>query len=136
MALTDAQKDAAIVEAVLPVRITLAGTVTKGDAIGYASGWKRALATVGTAIQARLVALDDGVSGDVITAAPGAVVGGNRLSGMTAGNPIYLAEGSDNGKYTETAPSTTGDVNVVIGRSIDATSAWLAPGLRGPDTVA
>lgn len=135
MAFADAQSDATILQAVLPAEVTLAGTVTKGDLIGYSSGWKRALATVGSVVQARLVALEDGVSGDVITAAAGAVVGGNRFSGATAGNALYAAEGSDNGKVTETAPSTTNDATTIIGRSLDATTLLLVPGLRGLDTL-
>ena len=51
------------------VRITLAEDVKAGDVLGYSSGWKRVLATVGTAIQGRLIAGEDGVNtqlGDVL----------------------------------------------------------------------
>ncbi len=136
MAFADAQKDCTILQGIAPLEITLAGTVTKGDILGYSSGWVRALATVGTAIQGRLVAGESGVSGDVITAYALAVVGGSRYSGATAGNAIYVAEGTDNGKVTETAPATTGDVNNIIGRALSATVLVLAPALRGNDSVA
>src|SRR4030042_1441615 len=87
------------------VRITLAEPCPAGDILGYSSGWKRALATAGTAIQGRLVAGEDGASGDVITAYRRAVVGG--YSGGTAGNAIYVAEGTDYGKVTATKATTT-----------------------------
>ena len=99
--------------------VTLAGTVTRGDVLGYDSGWKRALATVGTAIQGRLIALADGVSGDVIPVSPCPVVSG--YSGATPGGYVYVAEGTDNGKVTQTAPSTSGDCNTIIGIALSAT---------------
>lgn len=130
MPFADAQKDATVLQGIAPVQITLAGTVKTGDAIGYSSGWKRALATVGTAIQGQLVAGEDGVSGDVITAYYVAVVGGSRFSGGTAGSSVYVAEGTDNGKWTETAPSTTNDVNTIVGVDLDGTTLLLFPSAR------
>lgn len=129
MAFADAQIGGRIVQGVCPVKITLAGTVVAGDVIGYSSGWKRALATVGGVIQGRLVAGEDGVSGEVITAYASAVVDG-RYSGATAGNPIYVAEGTDNGKVTETAPSTQNDAITIVGRALDATTLLLFPDTR------
>lgn len=130
MALTDAQSNATILQAIMPMEITLAGTVTKGDLIGYSAGWKRALATVGTAIHARLVALEDGVSADVITAAPAAVIGGGRFTAATPGGRAYLEEGTGFGKYTETAPSTVGDIPYPIGLILDATTIVVSPGFH------
>ncbi len=115
------------------VRITLAEAVVAGDVLGYSSGWKRALATVGTAIQGRLVAGEDGASGEVITAYRRAVVSG--YSGGTPGNPVYVAEGTDNGKITETAPSTSNDVNTIIGYVTSTTVAALEPGSRADSTA-
>jgi len=115
------------------VRITLAEDVKAGDVLGYSSGWKRALATVGTAIQGRLVAGEDGASGDVITAYRRAVVSG--YSGGTAGNPVYVAEGTDNGEVTETKPDTSGDCDTVVGYVVSATVAALEPGSRADSTV-
>lgn len=135
MALTDAQKDAKIIYADGIHEITLAGTVVQGDAVGYDSGWKRALATAGTAIQMRCVALQDGVSGDVIKAAFGsAIIGGSRFSGTTVGGAVYVAEGSDNGQYTETEPSTTNDCNTVVGMAIAADTLLLKPN-SNPDST-
>ena len=115
------------------VRITLAEACKAGDILGYSSGWKRALATVGTAIQGRLVAGEDGASGDVITAYRRAVVG--AYSGGTAGNAVYVAEGTDYGEITETKPTTSGDCDAIIGYVISATVAALEPGSRSDSTV-
>ena len=99
--------------------VTLAAACVRGDVLGYSSGWKLALATVGTAIQGRLVALQDGAIGDVIPVSPNPVVSG--YTGATAGNYVYVAEGSDNGEITETAPSDTGDCNTIIGIALSTT---------------
>ena len=99
--------------------VTLAEACVRGDVLGYSSGWKLALATVGTAIQGRLVALADGAIGDVIPVSPNPVVSG--YTGATAGNYVYVAEGSDNGEITETAPSDTGDCNTIIGIALSTT---------------
>lgn len=109
-------------------RITLAGTVIAGDALGFSTGWKRALATVGTAIDTELVALEDGISGDVIEAAACAELGG--FSSATPGNPLYQAEGTKNGEYTETEPTDTNDVNTIIGRILSATTILVKPSVR------
>ena len=134
MAFADAQVGGRVLEGSMPLKITLAGAVVAGDLIGYATGWKRALATTGTAIQARLVAGEDGAIGDVISAYREAVVDG-RYSGATAGNPVYGAEGTDNGKATETAPSTGGDCNTIIGIALDATTVLFFP-LNRTESVA
>jgi hypothetical protein len=109
------------------VKITLSGTVVTGDILGYSSGWKRALATTGTAIQGLLIAMENGVSGDEISACRGCVLEGARLSGGTAGAVLYVAEGSDNGKYTETKPTTAGDCDTAVGFMLTATAASLHP---------
>jgi len=115
-------------------KLTLAGTVIAGDLIGYNSGWVRALATAGTAIQARFVALQGGVSGDVIEVAPAAVVGG--FTGGTVGGAVYLEEGAGvGGGYTETAPSTTNDVNSIIGYILSATEIYVNPTMRADSTA-
>ncbi len=115
------------------VRITLAEGCKAGDILGYSSGWKKALATVGTAIQGRLVAGEDGASGNVITAYRRAVVG--DYSGGTAGNAAYVAEGTDYGKITETKPTTSGDCDTIVGYVVSATVVALEPGSRADSTV-
>jgi len=136
MAFADAQAGAQVFHGESPASIVLAGTVEKGDALGYSGGWKRALATVGTAIQQRCTAGEDGVSGQTITAYFGlCIVGGDRFSGGTAGSSVYVAEGTSNGMYTETAPTTTGDCNKIVGIVYDATTLHLYP-FRNNDSVA
>jgi hypothetical protein len=123
MAFADPGQDRVIVDSGVgpyPPTVTLAGTVKRGDVLGYSSGWKRALATVTGVIQGRLIALADGVSGDVIPVSPRAVVSG--YTGATAGNPIYVAEGTSNGQVTETIPATTNDATTVVGIALSATT--------------
>ena len=115
------------------VKITLAEACKAGDILGYSSGWKRALATTGTAIQGRLVAGEDGAGGDVITAYRRAVVSG--YSGGTTGGAAYVAEGTDNGQITETKPTTSGDCDTIIGYLVSAAVAALEPGSRADSTA-
>jgi hypothetical protein len=133
MAFADAQAGGVIKEFSGKVEITLAGTVSTGDLLGYSSGWKRALGTAGGVIQARLVAGEDGVSGDVITAYALAVIDG-RYSGGTPGAVLYVAEGTDNGKATETLPTTQNDATTVVGFMVTTSIAVLRP-LSGSDSL-
>ena len=123
MAFADSKTGGLILEGSLPAEITLSESCSKGDALGYSSGWKKALATTGGVIQGRAVAAMDGKSGEKIVAYFGRVRLGGRLSGMTVGNPLYVAEGTDAGQYTETVPSTSGDATKVVGYSISTTEA-------------
>jgi len=134
MAFSDPGKGRIIEQGEGLVKITLAEDCKAGDMLGYSSGWKRALATVGTAIQGRLVAGEDGANGDEITAYRRAVVSG--YSGGTAGNPVYVAEGTDYGKITETKPTTSGDGDTIIGYMVSAAVAALEPGSRADSTAA
>ena len=121
MAFADPQEGRSIIDSgrgPQPGTVTLAGTVSAGDVLGYSSGWKRALATAGSVIQGCLVALKSGVSGNVIPVSYDPVVGG--YTGATAGGYVYVAEGSDNGKVTQTAPSTSNDANTIIGVALSA----------------
>jgi len=130
MALTEASPRNRTVTAAGPkFKITLAGTCIAGDLLGYSSGWKRALATVGTAIQAKLIALEGGISGDVIEVCREAIISG--FTSGTEGGLLYLEEGAGvGGGYTETAPSTTGDVNTIIGYILSAATVFAAPSVR------
>lgn len=128
MAFADAQDNALITYGESPAPVLLVGTVTKGDALGFDDGWKRALATTGSVVQMRCVASEDGVAGQTIMAYFGtAILEGSRLSGGTAGSSLYVAEGSDSGKYTETAPSTSGDATKVVGEMLTDTKAIIYP---------
>jgi len=99
--------------------VTLAEACKRGDVLGYSTGWKLALATVGTAIQGRLVALADGAIGDVIPVSPNPVVSG--YTGATPGGYVYVAESTDSGQITDTAPTTSGDCDTIIGIALSAT---------------
>jgi hypothetical protein len=128
MAFADAQDNAVIYYAESGADIVLAGTVAKGDALGYSDGWKRALATTGSVVQMRCVAEKDGVSGQTIKGYFGVcLVGGDRFSGATANGALYVAEGSDNGKYTQTIPTTSGDATTRVGTAISATLMLITP---------
>lgn len=136
MAFADAQANSIIDYGEDESIITLAGTAVIGDAIGWSSGWKRALATTGTAIQLRCVAIEAGTTGQRIKACFGkTVISGTRFSGGTAGAALYVAEGTSNGKYTETAPTDTGDCNTKVGYVLSANEAVLIPN-RNTDSVA
>ena len=127
MAFADAQASAVIVSGKVPATVKAVGAVTKGDALGFSGGWKRALATTGSVVQMRCVAAEDGVDGqDVSVYFEQAVLEG-RLSGMTAGGALYVAEGTSNGMYTQTAPTTTGDANTIVGYALTTTKAVITP---------
>ena len=110
-------------------QITLAGSVTKGDLIGDSSGWVAADADAGTAIPAFFVALDDGVSGDVIRATSIAVI--TSVTGATATNAVYC--GTTAGETLNAAPGSSHDQ--VVGVALSATSILLAPGLYATPAV-
>ena len=116
-----------------PEKVTLAEDCKCGDVLGYSSGWKRALATTGSVIQGRLVALTDGQSGGEVPVSANPVIGG--YSGATPGGYVYVAEGSSNGQITQTAPSTSGDANTIVGMALSATEVMFFLNSR-PDSTA
>ncbi len=116
-----------------PGKVTLAENCQHGDVLGYSSGWKRALATQGSVIQGRLVALVDGQSGGEVPVSANPVVGG--YSGATPGSYAYVAEGSNNGQITQTAPSTSNDANTIIGIALSASEVLFFLNSR-PDSTA
>jgi len=139
MAFADAQTNAVVI----PISsdgissVTLAGTVTKGDAVGFSSGWVRALATTGSVVQMRCVALEDGVAGQRIAVCFGeCYLKGGRLTGGTANGALYVAEGSSNGQYTQTIPTTSGDATTRVGTMLTATEAILTPNYNVDSTAA
>jgi hypothetical protein len=116
-----------------PEKVTLAGDCSCGDVLGYDSGWKRALATTGSVIQGRLVALTDGKSGEEVPVSANPVIGG--YSEATPGGYVYVAEGTDDGRITQTAPSTSGDANTVIGIALSATEVMFFLNGRADSTA-
>jgi len=136
MAFSDSGKGRVILDSgrgTEPEKVTLAEDCQCGDVLGYSSGWKRALATTGSVIQGRLVALSDGKNGGEVPISANPAIGG--YSGATPGNYVYVAEGSNNGQITETAPSTSGDANTIIGVALTATEVLLFLNSR-PDSTA
>uniref|UniRef100_A0A6H1ZIT8 Uncharacterized protein n=1 Tax=viral metagenome TaxID=1070528 RepID=A0A6H1ZIT8_9ZZZZ len=137
MAFVDAESGAILYEKEGEGTIVLAGTVTKGDILGYSAGWKIAIATTGGVVQARCVAGEDGVSGQRIVVYFDRVVMGGRFSGGTAGAALYVAEASgEDGHYIETAPSTSGDATKKIGYMVSASIGVITPLYADDSTVA
>jgi len=116
-----------------PEKVTLAEDSKCGDVLGYSSGWKRALATTGSVIQGRLVALADGKNGEEVPVSANPVVGG--YSGATPGGYVYVDEGSNNGQVTQTAPSTSGDANTISGIALSATEVLFFLNSRSDSTA-
>ena len=136
MAFSDPGKGRVVLDAgrgTEPEKVTLAEDCKCGDVLGYSSGWKRALATTGSAMQGRLVALVGGKSGEEVPVSANPVVGG--YSGATPSGYVYVAEGSDNGQITQTAPSTTGDANTIIGMALSATKVMFFLNSRADSTA-
>ncbi len=119
MAFNDSAQGAIIISGESLASIKMEGAVTKGDAVGFSSGWKRALASTGSVVQMRCVSAEDGLDGQTITAYFGGVIVEERFSGATVGGAIYVAEGTATGQYTQTAPDTTGDANKIVGYAIE-----------------
>ena len=117
-----------------PEKVTLAEDCKCGDVLGYSSGWKRALAATGSVIQGRLVALVDGKNGEEVPVSANPVIGG--YSGATPGGYVYVAEGSNDGQITQTAPSTSGDANTIIGMALSATEVMFFLNSRADSTAA
>ncbi len=116
-----------------PEKVTLAEDCKCGDVLGYSSGWKRALATTGSVIQGRLVALADGKNGEEVPVSSNPVVSG--YSGATPGGYVYVDEGSNNGRVTQTAPTTSGDANTIIGMALSATEVLFFLNSRSDSTA-
>ncbi len=133
MAFADSQANAQILYGESEGQVQVVGTVTKGDCLGYSSGWKRALATAATQIAYRCIAAEDGVDGQTIRVYFGnCLIGGARFSGGTANGALYVAEGTSNGMFTQTAPSTytsvgVADITIRVGTMITPTLALIVP---------
>jgi len=110
--------------------VSLSEACKVGDVLGQDSNglWKRALATVGVAIQGKCVALDGGEIGDQVAVSENPVVVG--YTGGTPGAFVYVAEGANAGQVTETAPTTAGDCNTVVGVVLEPTVVVFFLGAR------
>lgn len=135
MAFGDDQSAATILYGEEPTTILLKDTVVAGDILGLSGGWNRALATTGGVIQGLCIAAEPGDSGDKIRAYFGRVLMTGRFTGGTNDASLYVAEGTDDGQFTETAPSTSGDANKKVGVVVDAVTILAFP-QRDDDSVA
>lgn len=129
MAFVDASTERRIVEGILPVEITLAGTVMTGDPLMYSTGWKLSTNTSGA--EAVLIAGQAGVSGEVITAYGAAVIEfTHTLTNVpTMGELIAVA---DTGIYAPDAANTQ-DIGHIV--EIDSDSLH-SRGIVWPGQVA
>jgi len=118
MAFTDDTTGGRIIkEGVGAIKITLSGSVSVGDLVGYSSGWKAADGNA--SVYAEFVAGQSGASGDVITAYRAARIG--NLTTGTAGNPVYLSDTA--GGYSASA----GTVVQVVGHELGGGEIWVEP---------
>ena len=115
-----------ILEGVCPCKVTLAEACTVGALLGYSSGWKLALATVGSVIEPILVAGAPGAIGDVITAYPMALIE-DLDAPFVAGTTYYCGETGNGGagEVTATAPSTQNDLVARVGKALSTTQLML-----------
>jgi hypothetical protein len=88
-----------------------------GTLLGLNSSTKLVLATItsGTFVKARGMALISGTAGDRVTVWRQGRVDG--FTGLTVGSSVYSA---GNGQYTQTCPTTTGQLIQEIGFAISA----------------
>lgn len=114
-------------------QVILAEDCRRGDVLGYDSGWKRALATAGSVVQGRFVALQDGFSGRSVPVASSPVISG--YAEAVPGGYVYVAEGADYGKITQSEPDTSGDANTIIGIALSTDTVRFFLNARPDSTV-
>ena len=106
----------AIVHAPEQVKVTLNGTVVKGNLLGNdATGFVKADADT-VSLYAQGIALQDGVSGDVISMAFGSVTGEDTDAPYTLGGIVYTSGTA--GAHTQTRPATAGQLRQAVGFAI------------------
>lgn len=135
MAFEDPGIDRGIWKARGPIeKVSLSEACQVGDVLGLDANnlWVRALATAGSVIQGKKVALEGGVTGDSIDASRNPVAVG--YSGATPGAFVYVAEGTDHGKITETKPTDSGDADTMVGVALTASVVVFFLGAR-PETL-
>ena len=121
------------IQGVVPV--TLNGTVKTGDFLAHnGTNWVASNATDDT-LKALLVALNSGVSGDVINAAPILVLVDDDAP-WTANAPIY-ASAATAGASTSTRPTTVTNRVQIVGWAVSTTRAFidLQPSVRLASSV-
>ena len=136
MAFEDPGVDRGIWKARGPIeKVSLSEACQVGDVLGLDSNnlWVRALATTGTVVQGKKVALEGGIIGESIDASQNPVVVG--YSGATPGAFVYVAEGTNHGEVTETKPTDSGDADTVVGVVLTASVVAFFLGARPESLV-
>tara|TARA_Y100000310_G_scaffold271090_1_gene285384 strand:+ start:3581 stop:4408 length:828 start_codon:yes stop_codon:yes gene_type:complete len=100
------------------VHLTLNGTVKRGESLAHnGTNWVKADATdAATNLYAQYIALESGVSGDLITACKQCTLS-DADAPWTANGTLYVSATA--GALTQTRPATNGDVIQVVGRALD-----------------
>jgi hypothetical protein len=122
MAFTDTAADRVILEGKRPVKVALAGTVYKGDLLGYSSGWKEADMDSSPKVYPELIAGEGGVSGDTITAFREVIIDFGSSCTATAGDRVYATTTA--GAYVGAASN---DQGFAVGEMATARVAFINP---------
>lgn len=137
MAFSDPGTDRGIWKARGPIeKVSLSEDCKVGDVLGLDANnlWVRALATSGSVVQGKKVALEGGKIGETIDVSQNPVVVG--YSAATPESFVYVAEGTDHGKITETKPTDSGDADTVVGVALTASVVVFFVGARPASLVA
>lgn len=102
--------------------VTLGGSNVSykpGELLGYSSGWVKALATVGSIVDAEFICGGYGKSGDTVPVYRRAIFY-DPDAPYTTGAVYYVGEtgNGEAGGITATKPSTTGDLEQKVGIAI------------------
>ena len=107
-----------IKEAARIAELTLNGAVKKGDLLAHnGTNWVQADASdAATNLYAQYIAMQGGISGDVIKGCKACVLYDDDAP-YTANGTVYVSGTA--GAHTQTRPTTDGDVIQVVGRAVD-----------------
>jgi len=100
--------------------LTLNGLVIKGNLLAHnGTGWVQASASdAATNLYAQYLAMQSGVSGDIIKGCKGCVLY-DADGGLTANGTVFVSGTA--GAYTQTRPATAADVIQIVGRALSTT---------------
>lgn len=111
------------------LKVSLSGTVSAGELVGYNSGWVRADADA--RIPAQFMAMEDGVSGDVRAVCKSGLLEDTDAP-YTAGEGQYLSATA--GAITATIPAVSSTLTVIqrVGVALSTSVVAFDLNLRGP----
>jgi hypothetical protein len=115
----------------LPLAVTASETVKKGDLVFVTSGTITPVDS-DDAEHGRLIAGADGAAGEYVPCYWCALIDG--FTDATSGAAIYT--GTTAGTYTETADTSSGDSNEIVGYMLTATIALVLPAVRADSLAA